>query len=73
MWNLEAKPLLKTKRLGDYWINVNTITKCFKLSVAVPPFLITFSSLYMDEVGFTLLSLMLMKERNRLNLEESGE
>lgn len=73
MWNLEAKSLFKTKRLGDYWSNVNIITKCFKLNVAVPPFLINFSSLYMDEVGFTLLSPTLMKERNRLNLEESGE
>lgn len=71
--DLEAKALFKSKTLGEYWSNINTVTKYPKLRAAAEPFLLAFPTSYMVEVGFSHLNSILTKQRNRLNVQTCGD
>ncbi|KRZ48612.1 SCAN domain-containing protein 3 [Trichinella nativa] len=71
--DLEAKLLFKHKSLSEFWSNVNITNKYPKLSAAAQPFLLAFPSLYMVEAGVSHVNAILIKQRNRLNLEMLGD
>ena len=74
MWaDVEAKSLLKNLTLCEFWSNVNTNNMYPRLSAAVEPFLLAFSSSYIVEAGLSHANSILAKERNKINLEGRGD
>jgi len=71
--DIAVKGVFDSRSLSDFWCNVNTRDKYPKLAAAAEPFLLVFPSSYMVEAGFSHVSAILSKQRNRLNLEERGD
>jgi len=70
--NLEAKALFRSKSLSDYWYwsNENTVAKYPRIYAVIEPFLLAFPNLCMVKASFSHTNAILMKQRNKLNLEE---
>ena len=71
--NHEGKALFKRKNLAEYWSNINTATESTKLRAAVKPFSLAFPTSYMIEAGISHVKAILIKQRNRLNLQNRGD
>jgi hypothetical protein len=71
--DIAAKAVFERRSLSDFWYNVNTRDKYPKLATAAEPFILAFPSSHMVEAGFSHVSAVLSKQRNRLNLEERGD
>ena len=69
-FNHEGKSIYSFKRIGYNWMNKKIpAAKYPKLCAMVEPILLTFSSLYMVQSGFSHVHYFLSKQRSTLNIK----
>ena len=71
--NLEAKALLKSKNLSEYYGSMKTTSKYPKLRASAEPFILAFQTSFMVEADISHVSTILRKQRNSRQLQKHDE
>lgn len=69
--NIEAKILFNANSLEDFWIKISTTFQALWMEIKV--LIMAFPTSYLVEKGFSAVSELLSKKRNRLKICEQGD